>query len=106
MPLPGIIKMNNLIPYLKKATALPGYKLCVEFEDGVSGIIDLSAWKGKGVFVFWDDENNFKSCKITGNKKLAWNEEIDMDPDSFYLKLINKTFEEYAGDKQLLRYSH
>ena len=27
---------------------------------------------------------------------------IDMDPDAFYLQLTGKTFEEYAGDKQLL----
>ncbi len=42
--------MNNIIPYLKGANALPEYKLAVEFEDGVKGIIDLKKWKGKGVF--------------------------------------------------------
>ncbi len=98
--------MSNFIPYLKNATALPGYKMLVEFEDGVQGIIDLLPWKGRGVFSYWNDEANFKLFKITDNKKLEWNEEIDMDPDSFYLKLINKTFEEYASDKQFLRYSH
>ena len=30
--------------------------------------------------------------------KIDWGNNIEMDPDSFYLKLINKTFEEYAGD--------
>ena len=98
--------MKNLIPYLKTVTALPDYKLLVEFEDGVKGMIDLLPWKGKGVFSYWNDEANFKLFKITDNKKLEWNKEIDMDPDSFYLRLINKTFEEYASDKQLLRYSH
>lgn len=98
--------MSNFIPYLKNATALPGYKMLVEFEDGIQGIIDLQPWKGKGVFSYWNDEVNFRIFKITENKKLWWNEEIDMDPDAFYLKLINKTFEEYASDKQLLRYSH
>jgi len=29
-----------------------------------------------------------------------------MDPDAFYLQLIGKTFDEYAGDKQLLWDSH
>jgi hypothetical protein len=98
--------VNNIIPYLINAYALPDYKLKVEFEDGIEGIIDLGNWKGKGVFSFWNDENNFKSFKITSNKKLEWNDEIDMDPDSFYLKLVNKSFEEYASDKQFLRYSH
>ena len=98
--------MNKLIPYLKTATALPGYKLMVEFEDGIKGIIDLSSWKGKGVFKYWDEEKRFSSFIITTDKKIEWNEEINMDPDAFYLKLVNKTFEEYAGDKQFLRHPH
>jgi hypothetical protein len=98
--------LNKIIPYLKKAEAKPGYKLFVEFEDGVSGIIELSKWKGKGVFEFWNKEENFGSFTVTSDKKLKWNENIDMDPDAFYLQLIGKTFEEYAGNKQLLRDSH
>jgi len=96
----------KLIPYLKEAKALPGCRLQVLFEDGVNGIIDLNSWKQKPVFKFWEEEENFSSFKITTNKKIEWNEEIDMDPDAFYLKLVNKTFEEYARDKQLLRHSH
>ena len=95
--------MNKIIPYLKSANPLPGYKLFVEFEDGLSGIIDLANWKGKGIFTYWNEEENFKSFKLTKDKKLEWGNEIDMDPDAFYLKLVGKTFEEYAGNKQLLR---
>ncbi|MBP6431880.1 MAG: DUF2442 domain-containing protein [Ferruginibacter sp.] len=98
--------MSNIIPYLKKAIVLPQYKLMVEFDDGVQGIIDLLPWKGKGVFEYWINEENFKNFRITEDKKIEWNEDLDMDPDAWYLKLINKTFEEYASDKQLLRYSH
>lgn len=94
--------MKNLIPYLSKASAEPHYRLYVEFEDGIKGTIDLSKWVGKGVFEYWNDEKKFKSFKITPDKKLQWNEDIDMDPDAFYLKLIGKTFGEYAGNKQLL----
>lgn len=98
--------MNKLIPYLKSATALPGYKLMLVFEDGITGVVDLSGWRGKGVFNYWDDENNFKAFKVTASKKLEWNDDIDMDPDAFYLKLVGKSFEEYAGDKQLLWHTH
>ena len=98
--------MNNRIPYITKAEARPGHKLFMEFEDGVKGIIDLSKWKGKGVFEFWNEEENFKSFRITEDKKLQWNENIDMDPDTFYLQLIGKNFEEYASDKQFLWNSH
>jgi hypothetical protein len=98
--------MNNIFPYLKKAEAKAEYQLYLEFDDGVKGLVDLSNWKGKGVFEYWNDEKNFKSFSITTDKKLEWKEGIDMDPDAFYLQLIGKSFEEYASDKQLLRDSH
>lgn len=56
-------------------------------EDGIKGTIDLSIWVGKGVFDYWNNEENFESFEITGDKKLQWNEGIDMDPDAFYLQL-------------------
>lgn len=98
--------MENIIPKLKAAKAHPGYKLYLEFYDGVTGMIDLSKWKEKSVFSQWNNEVNFKNFKITEDKKIEWGKEVDMDPDAFYLELINKTFSEYAGDQQFLRYSH
>jgi hypothetical protein len=95
--------MHKLIPYLKKASAQKGYKLFVEFEDGVSGFIDLEKWKGRGVFEVWNEEENFMRLKINADKKIEWSEHIDMDPDAFYLQLIGKTFDEYASSQQLLR---
>lgn len=91
---------------MSKAIAKPHYKLYLEFEDGTKGTIDLSKWVGNGVFKHWENEQNFTSFKITTDKKLQWNEDIDMDPDAFYLQLIGKTFDEYAGNKQLLWDSH
>lgn len=98
--------MQELIPFLSKAEARAHYKLYVEFGDGIKGTIDLSKWVGKGVFNHWNKEENFRKFIITADKKLQWNEDIDMDPDAFYLELIGKTFDEYASDKQLLRDSH
>lgn len=82
--------MNKIIPYLKKADALPGYRLAVEFEDGVQGIVDLNGWKG--VFNYWNDGKNFQLFELTNDKKIKWNEEIDMDPDAFYLELNKKLY--------------
>ena len=82
---------------MKNALPQKEYKLFVEFEDGIKGIIDLQKWKGRGEFDMWNDEENFKQFTITADKK------IDMDPDAFYLQLVGKTFEEYAGNQQLLR---
>ena len=84
------------IPYLIEATGLPGYRMKVRFEDGLEGIIDLSDLPGKGVFHVWNNEQNFGNFYIDTGGKLIWSDEIDMDPDAFYLELIGKTFEEYA----------
>ena len=89
--------MYKDIPKMETATALDGYKLALTFNDGVSGVVDLSALKGKGVFEYWNDESNFKKFEIIGNA-LTWNENLDIDADSFYLQIINKDFFEYARD--------
>ncbi len=66
----------------------------------------MSKWKSKSVFFNWDNEENFMKFKITSDKKIDWGNDIEMDPDPFYLQLSNKTFEEFAGNKQLLWHSH
>ena len=65
--------MNKIIPYLKKAEARPGYKLFVAFEDGVIGTIELIKWKGKGVFEYWNQEENFKAFKVTSDSTFRLN---------------------------------
>lgn len=89
--------MYKNIPKIKTAIALDGYKLELTFEDGVCGIIDMSAKVGIGVFDYWNNEQNFKKFEIVYNA-LTWNEILDIDCDSFYLQLINQTFFEYAGN--------
>ncbi len=84
------------IPKLIKAKAENSYRLFVKFEDDIEGIIDLSKWKGKGVFEYWNDESNFRNFKINEDNKIEWNEMIDIDPDAFYLELVGKTIENHA----------
>jgi hypothetical protein len=91
------MNVKNIIPKVQVVKPMNDYRLYLEFDDGVKGEVDLSAWIGKGVFSLWNDENNFKKIHITSSKKIEWSEDIDMDPDAFYLQLVNKTFEEYAG---------
>jgi Protein of unknown function (DUF2442) len=88
---------NKYIPIVISVLPLDGCKLDLKFEDGVEGIIDLIELKGKGVFEYWNDENNFKNFIVTNMNKLEWNENLDMDPDSFYLKIIKKTYQEFQN---------
>ena len=49
---------------ISKVKALPGYLPDLEFDDGVSGTVDLSENVGKGVFALWRDPLAFERVRI------------------------------------------
>ncbi|MEM8486266.1 MAG: DUF2442 domain-containing protein [Bacteroidota bacterium] len=74
--------------------ALQDYRIWLRFEDGVAGEVDLSGFAGKGVFSLWNDYQTFEKVYIGEANQIAWSDEIDMCPDSLYMKLTGKTVEE------------
>ena len=66
----------------------------VGFDDGVQGIVDLADIAGRGVFSEWLKEGVFESVKITRSGALEWPGELDLCPDSIYMRLTGKTPEE------------
>jgi hypothetical protein len=88
-----------MLPYPIKVKALPGYKIWLEYNDGVKGEIDLSHLVGKGVFALWNDYQNFEKVYITDYRAIAWSEDLDICPDTQYMILTGKTVEEYAKNK-------
>jgi hypothetical protein len=73
---------------------LPEYRLELTFDDGVNGVVDLSELVGKGVFVFWRDPHAFKQVKIGSFGELVCGDQVDLCPDSLYLKVKGKKPEE------------
>ena len=73
-----------------KVTVLPGYRLELEFDDGVSGIVNLSEDVGKGVFALWRDPLAFNQVRIGSSGELCWGDRIDLCPDALYLKVTGK----------------
>lgn len=71
--------------------ALPGFKIRVQYEDGVEGEVDLSQYVGKGVFAAWDDLGFFESVHVSPHGSIAWSEDIELCADSIYLELTEKT---------------
>ena len=69
---------------------LPGYRLELEFDDGVSGTVDLSEAVGKGVFALWRDPLAFERVRIGSSGELAWDDRIDLCSDALYLKVTGK----------------
>ncbi len=80
-----------------KVKSLDGYKIWIEFEDGVSGDVDLSHFAGKGIFRKWDDHGLFDDVKIVfPYRAIQWGgtDELELCTDTFYLQLTGKTYEE------------
>lgn len=79
--------------------ALDKYNIFLRFSDGKEGIIDLSEIKGKGVFKAWDDSSFFNKVFIDKETKaIAWDENLELDVNNLYLRLIGKSFDEWKNE--------
>ena len=75
---------------ISKVKVLPGYRLELNFDDGVSGTVDLSDAVGKGVFALWSNPLAFDQVRIGSSGELVWGDRIDLCPDALYLKVTGK----------------
>jgi hypothetical protein len=69
---------------------LPGYRLRVQYGNGVAGIIDLSHLVGKGVFQLWNDPESFRRVSIGTGGEVHWSDEVDLCADALYLEVTGK----------------
>ncbi len=69
---------------------LEGHRLALTFDDGVSGVVDLSDLAGKGVFARWRERSFFAQVRIGSAGEAVWGDEIDLCPDALYLKATGK----------------
>ncbi len=74
--------------------ALPNYRIYLEFSDGAMGEVDLSDLAGHGVFDAWNDYAFFQQVYIGEHREVKWTTDIELCPDSLYLRLTGKTPEE------------
>jgi hypothetical protein len=74
--------------------ALSDYRIWIRFADGVEGEVDLSHLADRGVFSLWQDSKALQGVHLGPSGEIAWNEEVEICPDSMYLKLTGKTPEE------------
>ncbi len=81
-------------PDLVSVKPLPSYRIQVRYSDGMEGEVDLSYLVGKGVFAFWNDHHNFERVFVSESGAVAWNSDIEICPDSIYMKITGKTVEE------------
>ncbi len=79
---------------ISSAKALPGYKIWIQYSDGVGGEVDLSHLVGKGVFSAWKDANVFQTLRVENGRSITWTDEIDLCADSLYLEMTGKAPED------------
>jgi hypothetical protein len=77
-----------------EAKALSEFCLFVRFDDGVSGVVDLSAMAGRGVLSSWLRPGVFDRVQVTDVGAVEWPGEIDLCPDSLYLQVTGKSPED------------
>ncbi|MGZ8426600.1 MAG: DUF2442 domain-containing protein [Candidatus Binatia bacterium] len=75
---------------ISKVKTLPDYRLDLEFDDGVRGIVDVSENVGKGVLALWYDPLVYEQVSIGSAGELIWADQIDLCPDALYLKMTGQ----------------
>jgi hypothetical protein len=71
---------------ISKVRVLPEDRLDLEFEDGLSGTVDLFENVGKGVFALWPTRSFLSRLLSVHPANWFWGEKIDLCPDTLYLK--------------------
>ena len=90
--------------------ALDGFKIWIEFTDGVKGEIDLSRFAEQVWFEPWQDRGVFESVRIIPYEAVVWGDDDDTDMglcvDALYLELTGKSWEDVSGDteRQVVRF--
>lgn len=70
-----------------KVEAMEGYRLSVEFGDGVAGIVDLSARLFGPIFEPLKDPAYFRRVAIDEFGAICWPNGADLAPDALYARL-------------------
>jgi hypothetical protein len=73
-----------------KANALPSYRLELQFDNGECGVVDLSAFVGRGVCAAWEKPGVFDRVTVTSDGAVEWPGGIDFCPDALYLRMTGK----------------
>ncbi len=77
-----------------QANPLDGFRLWLKYADGTEGAVDLSDLAGRGVFEAWSDRELFEAVAVDESGAIVWPGEIDLCPDTLYLRLTGRPTEE------------
>lgn len=69
----------------------------------MKGVVDLSDFAGRGVFEALTDLEVFASARAGEYGELRWGSEIDLDPDTLYMRLTGLSLEELFSNLRQAR---
>ena len=75
-----------------------GHRILVRYADDAEGEVDLSDLARKGLFAAWLEPEFFDQVHISEWSSIAWNDEIELCPDTLYLELTRKTTDDDSSD--------
>ena len=91
-----------MIPDVVSAEYKGGYRIELTFDNGKSGVIDLSSYAQKGgVFERFRDMQFFRNFSV--NRELGvleWGNEIDIAPESLYAEATGEPLPEWMKEEQ------
>ena len=71
--------------FVKEVKPLEDYKLFLKFSNDENRIFDVTPLLEKPVYKPLKDKNLFNKVHIVYGYTIAWNNELDMCPDSLYI---------------------
>ena len=82
-----------------RVEAREGFRIWVEFDDGVSGEADISDFASQPGFACWRDRSRFERVQINAYDYLDWGIDEDrwesvIDPDEIYSRITGLSMEE------------
>lgn len=79
---------------LEQIRPLSGYRLRLQYADGVEGEVNLSDLVGRGVFERLTDPDQFGTAYVTDSGDVAWGEDLELCADTLYMKVTGQKPEE------------
>ncbi len=85
-------------PRLLSVEPRPDYRIYLSYADGAAGEVDLSADVAHGgVFARLRNADYFAQVHISASDAVAWDDVLDLCPDSLYLELTQQTYAEWKA---------
>ena len=81
-------------PMAIRAEARDGYRLWLEYDDGLCGEVDLSDLAGEEDYAVWRDYDFFRSVRVDSYGDIAWSDDLLLSPEHLYAELRGISIEE------------